>query len=251
MSSKGAADESKKALPYDGLAEAKLLLRSIRAGSLATLVADSGYPFASLVNVATDTDGSPILLLSQLAAHTRQLTADARLSLLLARSGPGDPLAHPRLTILGKARRISEGQHRAALRARFLARHPKSSLYADFGDFSFWRIEMDHVHLNGGFGRAGSFDAALLRTPLAGADALIAAESDVLAELNSVHASTLALLARNLPHAPEPDGAGEWSATGVDPEGLDLMREEATARLVFRHWIGSPADLPPLLEELG
>ncbi|MDB5649626.1 MAG: pyridoxamine 5-phosphate oxidase, partial [Hyphomicrobiales bacterium] len=85
---------------YDGLAEARRLLRSIRAGALGTLDPEGG-PFTSLVNVATDTDGSPLLLMSQLSAHTRHLAADGRVSLLLAEVGKGDPLAHPRLTLTG------------------------------------------------------------------------------------------------------------------------------------------------------
>ena len=124
---------------YDALAEAKRLLRQIRSGALATLAQGSGYPFATLVSIATDFDGSPILLTSQLSAHTRNLAADPRASVLLAEGGRGDPLAHPRLTVVGRAIRATEPAERARLRARFLGRHPKSALYADFGDFSFWR----------------------------------------------------------------------------------------------------------------
>src|SRR5580692_10527878 len=88
---------------YNALAQAKELLRLVRAGALATLVPGNAFPFASLVNVATTPDGSPILLLSRLAAHTRHLDADPRLSLLLVQTGAGDPLAHPRVTIMGRA----------------------------------------------------------------------------------------------------------------------------------------------------
>ena len=87
---------------YDALGEAKRLLRTIRAGALASL-AESGHPFGSLVNAATDYDGSPLLLLSRLAAHTQNLERDPRCSLLLSQSGKGDPLAHPRVTVIGRA----------------------------------------------------------------------------------------------------------------------------------------------------
>ena len=110
----------------------------IRAGALATLDRESGFPFASLVTVATDQDGSPLLLLSRLASHTVNLDADPRASLLLAETGKGDPLAHPRLTVIGRAERV-EGPN---FRSRFLARHPKAALYADFADFSFVRLLM-------------------------------------------------------------------------------------------------------------
>ncbi len=169
---------------YDALAQGKELLRSVRAGALATLVPGNAFPFASLVNVATAPDGSPILLLSRLAAHTRHLASDPRLSLLLVQTGAGDPLAHPRLTIMGSGECVIDPDGRAALKARFLARHPESALYADFGDFSFWRVAMDEAHLTGGFGRQGHFKAESFATSLDGAEALVAAEAQALSELN-------------------------------------------------------------------
>ena len=148
--------------PFDVLAESRRLQRSVRAGALATNDRE-GRPFASLVNVATGLDGSPILLLSRLAMHTNHLEADPHCAILLAETGKGDPLAHPRLTIVGTAARDSD----PALRERFLSRHPKSALYADFGDFSFWRVTVEWAHLNGGFGKAGQVAGADLLSPVA------------------------------------------------------------------------------------
>src|SRR5580692_8416120 len=196
---------------YDALAQVKELLRSIRAGALATLVPGNAFPFASLVNVATAPDGSPILLLSRLAAHTRHLASDPRLSLLLVQTGPGDPLAHPRVTIMGRAECVIDPDGRAALKARFLARHPESALYSDFGDFAFWRVAMEQAHFNGGFARAGNFKAASLVTSLDGAEALVAAEAQALAELNRHHRDALARFAAAI--AGKPDGP--WQATGI------------------------------------
>src|SRR5262245_27974653 len=85
---------------------AKQLLRTIRAGTLATLDRNTGHPFASLVNVATDSDGSPMILVSRLSTHTANLEIDGRCSVLLAETGKGDPLAHPRLTVLGTMTRV-------------------------------------------------------------------------------------------------------------------------------------------------
>src|SRR6202051_2571971 len=81
---------------------AKSLLRAIRAGTLATLDRNTGHPFASLVNVATDADGSPLILVSRLSTHTANIEVDGRAALLFAATGKGDPLSHPRLTALGK-----------------------------------------------------------------------------------------------------------------------------------------------------
>ena len=230
---------------YDAAGEARRLLRATRAGSLATL-GPKGHPFVSLVNVATDHDGAPILLTSQLALHTRHLDADPRASILLAQGGKGDPLAHPRLTVLGRARR-AEGEERARLRRRFLARHPKSALYADFPDFAFWRLDVVGANLNGGFARAADFEAAAILTALDGADALLAAEEGALAHLNGDHAEALRLYATRL--AGEPDGA--WRAVGLDPEGLDLARGDLSARIAFPRRISGPGELRAVLAELA
>lgn len=230
---------------YDASGEAKRLLRATRSGSLATL-ALNGHPFVSLVNIATDHDGAPILLTSQLSLHTRYLMADPRASVLLAQGGKGDPLAHPRLTVLGRAKRAEDETHER-LRRRFLARHPKSALYVDFPDFAFWRLEITGAHINGGFARAADFDAEGVVTDLTGSERLIAAEEDALAHLNEDHAETLRLYATRL--AGEPDGA--WRAVGLDPEGLDLARGELCARVVFPRKVLEPGALRAVLAELA
>ena len=228
------------------LAEAKRLLRSIRAGTLATLNG-SGDPFASLVSVATDPDGSPLILVSQLSAHTRHLDKDKRASLLLAETGAGDPLTHPRLTITGVAQKIVDPAARAAVRQRFLAKHPQAALYADFGDFSFWRLAMDQIHLNGGFARAARFPAKRLLTETADADALLASEQGAISHMNADHAEALALYAQVLAGQP----AGAWIATGLDPDGMDLACGDRTARLVFPQRVTTPGDLRKVLVDLA
>jgi putative heme iron utilization protein len=227
---------------YDGLGEAKRLLRTVRAGGLATL-AESGHPFASLVNVATDFDGSPLLLLSRLAAHTLNLERDPRCSLLLPEGGKGDPLAHPRLTVIGRAVRTQD-EH---VRGRFLRRHPKSELYAGFADFSFRRISVERAHLNGGFARAADFSGDAVLTPLNGADALLAAEDGAIAHMNEDHREALALYATKLLGEAE----GPWRATGIDPEGMDLAAGDRTARVIFDKPIKTPGELRSALVALA
>ena len=213
---------------YNAVGEAKRLLRSIRAGALATLTPD-GYPFATLVNVATAMDGAPILLLSGLSAHTKNLAGEKRASILLSEGGKGDPLAHARLTVVGQAIRCEDQTQRAALKSRFLARHPKSALYADFGDFSFWRLEVARVHLNGGFAKAADFDGMAVLTDLSGAGEIAAIEAGALEHMNSEHNEAVRLYATKL--LGEKDG--RWRATGIDPEGMDMALGDLTARLEF------------------
>ncbi|HZH07773.1 MAG TPA: pyridoxamine 5'-phosphate oxidase family protein [Lautropia sp.] len=148
--------------PVDDTARtlAKRLLRTASRASLATLEPQTGWPYGSLVTVATTLDGRPLLLVSTLSLHTRALAADPRCSLLLDEPGTGDPLAKPRLTIFGRAEFLDrESEPGVQARQRFLSRHPKASLYADFGDFSFVRIDPDRALLNAGFGRASELAA--------------------------------------------------------------------------------------------
>jgi putative heme iron utilization protein len=146
---------------------ARQLLRSARYGALATLDPASGHPLASRVALATDVDGTPLILISALSAHTGALRADPRCSLLCGEPGRGDPLAHPRITLVARARRIDRADEAAhnSVRRRYLARQPKAKLYADFGDFAFWRLEVERASLNGGFGRAYELTAADMLAP--------------------------------------------------------------------------------------
>jgi len=243
----GTAEQEGKGVPeFDPLALAKALLRSVGSAALATLDAQ-GAPFASLTTVATDADGRPLFLLSRLAAHTGHLDADARASLLLARIGRGDALAHPRLTLAGSAQRLERGNAEGErARRRFLNAHPKAALYADFADFSFWRLNPSQAHLNGGFARAAPLSPAKLLTDTGEAQELVAAEEDALAHMNRDHADAIALCATvHLRAAP-----GPWRLTGIDPEGCDLAQGDERRRLAFPRPVRTPDELRAMLVDL-
>ena len=210
--------------PFDAIGLARHLLRATRSGALATVDAQDGMPFASLVTIATDVDGTPLMLLSRLSAHTRNLLADARCSLLFSQGGKGDPLAHPRLTVTGRVSRTDEPR----ARERFLARHPKAKLYADFPDFGFFALAPEAGHLNGGFAKAATLTTSELLLDLAGAEGLVAGERGAVEHMNQDHADALALYASG---SGEEEGA--WRLTGLDPEGMDLMVGERTARVTY------------------
>ena len=233
---------------FDPKALAKSLLRAIRAGTLATLDRNTGHPFASLVNIATDADGSPVILVSRLSTHTANIEVDGRASILLAESGKGDPLAHPRLTVLGRMTQVARSSDdEARVRRRFLARHPKSELYAGFGDFAFWRMMVASAHLNGGFARAADLKAADVLTDVANAADLLAAEADAVAHMNADHAEACRLYATRLLGAEDAD----WRCTGCDPDGIDLQAGAKTLRLDFPRRIVTPAALRQVLKELA
>ena len=171
-----------------------------------------------------------------------------RASLLLAASGKGDPLAHPRLTLLGSFVRVARDDTREPrLRRRFLARHPKSELYAGFADFSFWRLDMVSAHLNGGFARAADLTAADLLTDISGAQDLIDAEESAIAHMNADHADAVRLYATKLLRADD----GPWRLTGLDPDGLDLALGDATLRLPFPQRVTNAEQLRKVVVELA
>lgn len=226
---------------------AKSLLRATRAGTLATLDRNSGYPFASLVNVATDVDGAPLILVSRLATHTANLECDGRASLLLAETGKGDALAHPRLTVLGTFEPVArDSADDPRIRRRFLSRHPKSELYAGFGDFAFWRMAVVSAHLNGGFARAADLAAADVLTDVSDARTLIEAEADAIAHMNADHAEALKLYASKLLGARD----GDWRCVGLDPDGIELQIGQTALRLAFPQRVTGPGPLRAVLKQL-
>lgn len=227
---------------------ARDLLRRIRAGTLATLDRNTGHPFASLVNIGTDADGSPAILISRLSTHTANLEADGRASVMLAETGKGDALARPRLTVLGSFVPVArDTADEARLRRRFLAHHPKSQLYAGFGDFAFWRMNVASSHLNGGFARAADLTAADVLTDTADAQDLIDAEEGAVAHMNEDHGAALNLYAVKLCGAPD----GIWRCTGIDPDGLDLQNGPLALRLMFPRRVTSAGGLRLVLKELA
>ncbi|MEA2992378.1 MAG: hypothetical protein QOD40_1298 [Alphaproteobacteria bacterium] len=228
---------------FDPNTAAKKLLREARGGALATLMAGSSDPYCSLVNVATAADGAPLLLISRLALHTKNILADARVSLMLDERKEGDPLEGARVTLTGKAVAADTG----TARRRYLARHPSAEMFAGFADFGFYEIELAGAHLVAGFGRIVDLNPADLLTDLSGAATLVEAEPEIVAHMNEDHAETCRLYATKLLGAAE----GPWRCVGCDPEGLELQLDRTALRLVFPQRINSPAVLRQTLKQLA
>ncbi|HKW53960.1 MAG TPA: DUF2470 domain-containing protein [Stellaceae bacterium] len=206
---------------------ARRLMRSVDRATLAT--SQDGCPYASLVLTALDHDASPLLLLSDLAEHSKNLKREPRASLLFdGTAGRDDPLTGARVTVLGEAKPVDD----ARLLTRFTARHPSAAGYAGFADFHLYRLDIARAHLVAGFGRIHAIAAAALRSPPA--PALAAAESGILEHMNDDHAEAIELYATRLGGG---SGSG-WRMTGIDPEGIDLRRGGAVVRLDFPAPVG-------------
>jgi heme iron utilization protein len=228
---------------FDPRQAAKRLLREGRSGALATLMAGSGDPYCSLVNVATAADGAPLLLLSKLAVHTKNILADARVSLMLDERKEGDPLQGARVMLMGKAAVTND----PAARRRYLARQPEAEMFADFGDFAFYEIELSGAHLVAGFGRIVDLTSSEVLTDISDARDLIEAEPEIIAHMNDEHADSCRLYTTKLLGAQD----GAWRCAGCDPEGLELQLGRTALRLDFPQRVRSPGVLRAVLKQLA
>lgn len=223
---------------------ARGLMRRAVWAALATVSAvDSGRPSASLVTVACDTDGSPLLLLSNLAEHTRNLAEDDRAALLFeVASRRANPQTGPRVSVEGRIQKTADPRHGR----RFLARHPGARQYVGFADFSFYRMSVEGAQFVGGFARARRLDPGSLLAEAAAAGAVAACEEEVLAHMNEDHADAVDLYATSLLGR---RGSG-WRMMAVDPDGCDLRLGARIARLDFPRSATDSAALQAVLMEL-
>lgn len=226
----------------------RALLRGLDRAALATALpappggeGGAAWPYASLVLVAVDHDLSPILLLSDLAEHTKAIAADSRVSLLFDGTGGLDqPLTGPRVTLLGRAARTTDER----LGQRFLCRHPDAAMYAGFKDFHFYRVALERAHLVAGFGKIRWLEAAeLLPVESPG---LAESEAGIVGHMNEDHADALQLYAEKLLGL----SAGDWRMTGIDAEGIDLRRRGQVARLPFDAPLATAAEARKVLVSL-
>jgi heme iron utilization protein len=196
--------------------EARTLVAGASAGTLATL-SDDGAPWASLVAYAALDDGSPVLFVSSLAEHTRNLEREPRASLVVTAAAAGDVLAAGRVTLAGTAERPA-GELAQLARDRFVAAVPSAKAYASFRDFSLWVLRVERVRWVGGYGRMASATGAdyVAATP----DPVGPVAAGAIAHLNADHADALLAMARALAGHPDAPAA---QCHAIDRHGLDLF----------------------------
>lgn len=225
---------------------AKFLLRRSRQGALATLMAGSGAPYCSLVNHASHCDGSPILLVSRLAIHTKNILADPRVSLMLDERAEGDALEGARIMLSGHAEEVS-GEDLTIVRQRYLNAHPSAQAFVGFKDFSVFLIRPSGTHLVAGFGRIVDLKPNQFLTEIGDAAALIEAEQGAIEHINEDHRDTLNLYATKLLGAESAD----WRCSGCDPEGIDMQAAKSTLRLEFPERVTTTSELRKMLAKLA
>ena len=217
------------------------LLRRARTCSLCTLNAGDGIPYGSLANITTDVAGLPVILISRLAWHTKNLAADSRASVLASEiPEQGDALVGPRVTVLGRFERVED----VNLRRRYLARHPQAAIYADFADFSFWRLRPAAIHGVAGFGRIETLRPDEV-FPACGEMEVL--ETSALELMNRDHGDSVQLYATRLLGA----APGDWRMTAIDPDGADLGVGDQCLRLNFQEPVTSADGLRRTFAELS
>src|SRR3981081_1518379 len=231
---------------FDPAKVARSLLRRSRQGALATLAAGSGDPYCSLVNTASHADGSPILLISRLALHTRNILADSRVSLMLDERAEGDPLEGSRIMLAGRAVEAADDDA-VILRRRYLNAHPSAETFVNFKDFSFFRIRPNGAHLVAGFGWIVDLKPEQFLTDISDAGALLEAEQGAVEHMNEDHREAMNLYATRLLGAESAD----WRCTGCDPDGMDMQAGPATLRLDFPERVTSGGELRKMLVRLA
>src|SRR5436190_12617809 len=227
---------------------ARTLVAGTNRGVLSTVALDppggpgvspgvAGYPFGSVATYALDDAGRPIVFVSTMAEHTRNAAADPRASLIATEAFPegSDPLAAGRVTLIGDLLEVG-GDERPEVRDRYLVANPASAYYIDFGDFSFWRLEVRSVRYVGGYGRMSWVQAADYAAaeadPLAGEAAV-----GILEHMNADHGDSLVLMARVLGGRAD---ATEAVMTAVDRYGFDVVAGGPGGRAALRLGFDAP-----------
>lgn len=251
--------ESEQSKP--GVAVRELVREAGQAALASALARDgSGRPYASLVLSACDHDGSPVLLLSDLADHSKNLAAEPKASLLFdGTAGRADPLTGPRASLVGELGPVADQALAARLLARYTARHPGAADYAGFADFRLYRMTVESAHLVAGFGRIHWLTGPEVLFDTAECGTLAAAEAEIVDHMNADHGDALEAIATGLLGLPKPVGPGTWVMTGIDPEGCDLraggrrvragfataVRDPGTARAALVALAGKARNLTP------
>lgn len=215
----------------------RTLVASASRGALSTLAADpEGYPYGSVASYGLDDGGNPLFFVSLLAEHTQNAMRDPRASLLITEPVPdgADPLASGRVTLLGVLSTVADDD-RAITRDSYLEANPTAAYYIDFGDFVFYRLDVQTIRYVGGYGRISWVDAGAYAE--AEPDPLAAAAAGIIQHMNADHAEAQILFCRHLADRPDTTAA---VMSGVDRYGFEMIAVSPAGRAAVR--LGFPEE---------
>lgn len=243
--------------PSASVAELRRLCRTANHAVLATVAhghkqVTDGWPVTSMVVPALDIDGSPILLLSDLADHTRHLAADPRASLLFAASknATSDAIGtdSARITLFGQIKAIRDPENVARIRQRYLGTHPDAGQYADFADFGFYRLAVEALYWVGGFGKQRRVTGK--HFIVNDCQALVTGHDDIVTHMNTDHPEAIADIVR---HYSSRSGDAGWRMESIDCDGMILVSNAADPdrfRIEFPDTIHTPGEARDILVEM-
>jgi heme iron utilization protein len=190
----------------------------------------------SVASYGLDDRGDPLFFVSLMAEHTQNAIRDPRASLLVTEPVPdgADPLASGRATLLGLLSTVAEDD-RPTARDRYLKANPTSAYYIDFGDFTFYRLDVQSIRYVGGYGRMSWVDAAAYAE--AEPDPLAAAAAGIIEHMNADHAEAQVLFCRHLAERPD---TIEAVMSAVDRYGFEMIAVSPAGRAAVR--LGFPEE---------
>ena len=212
------------------------------------------FSYSTFTLAAFDYDLSPILLLSDLSEHTKNIQKKNSVSLMLCEekklykffpkfdnkfSSYEDPMSRPRVTLIGKLKKTKDSNDRR----RFISRHPASNLYANFKDMNFYKMDVKSAHLIGGFAQVKWFTSEDILCK--NVSNFKNSEEDIINHMNLSHKTSIKIYIKNLMQneIPSTQRKGDWNITGVDPDGFDLRKKKITARFFFEKEISNAKKL--------
>ena len=204
------------------------MVASANRGTLCTLALDpAGYPYGSVATYGIDDRGNPLFFVSLMAEHTQNAMGDPRASLLVAEPVPegADPLASGRVTLLGVLSPVDRG----VAEERYLAANPTAAYYIEFGDFVFYRLDVEGIRYVGGYGRMSWVDAG--RYAAAEPDPLASLAAGIIAHMNADHAEAQVLYCRHFAGRPDTTSA---TMSAVDRYGFEMIAEGPAGRTAVR-----------------
>jgi heme iron utilization protein len=215
----------------------RTLVAAATRGALSTLAADpEGYPYGSVASYGLDDRGNPLFFVSLMAEHTQNALRDPRASLLVTEPVPegADPLASGRATLMGLLSAVPDDD-RPTARDRYLEANPASAYYIDFGDFAFYRLDVQSIRYVGGYGRMSWVDATAYAE--AEPDPLAPAAGGIIEHMNADHAEAQVLFCRHLAGRPD---TTEASMSAVDRYGFEMIAVGPDGRAAVR--LGFPEE---------
>lgn len=221
--------------------EARRFARGQQSGVLSTISKRlEGFPFGSVSPFMLDHAGRPVILISEIAEHTKNIDADPRVSLIVQPYSQ-DMQSTGRATVIGRAQRLAE---KDGLGPRYLRYFPQAEAYFGMHDFNFYRIEPVKIRWIGGFGRIFWIDPEAW---LAAPGTLAEAEAGILAHMNADHADSLRDYCRH-GHGLATDSA---EMIGIDPDGFDIRAGERILRFDFASPVTSAESARAALVDLA